>query len=52
MKVVAAYMLCLLGGNSNPSAKDLTAVLSSGASVGDLGRIHCDPSNMPNPGCL
>lgn len=30
MKVVAAYLLCLLGGNASPSAKDIEAVLGSG----------------------
>ncbi|BBM99092.1 large subunit ribosomal protein LP2 [Marchantia polymorpha subsp. ruderalis] len=39
MKVVAAYMLCLLGGNSNPSAKDLTAVLSSVGAEADNAKI-------------
>ena len=31
MKVVAAYLLALLGGNSSPSAKDIEAILGSGA---------------------
>jgi large subunit ribosomal protein LP2 len=29
MKHLAAYMLLTLGGNSSPSAKDITAVLES-----------------------
>lgn len=31
MKVVAAYLLALLGGNSSPSAKDIEAILGAGA---------------------
>ncbi len=31
MKVVAAYLLALLGGNPSPSAKDIEAILGSGA---------------------
>lgn len=31
MKVVAAYLLALLGGNASPSAKDIEAILGSGA---------------------
>ena len=30
MKVVAAYLLALLGGNTCPSAKDIKAILASG----------------------
>jgi hypothetical protein len=30
MKVVAAYLLALLGGNASPSAKDIEAILGSG----------------------
>ena len=29
MRYVAAYLLCALGGNDSPSAKDLEKVLSS-----------------------
>ncbi len=32
MKVVAAYLLALLGGNESPSAKDLKSILGSGSS--------------------
>jgi hypothetical protein len=32
MKVVAAYLLALLGGNESPSAKDLKHILGSGLS--------------------
>jgi ribosomal protein L12E/L44/L45/RPP1/RPP2 len=31
MKVVAAYLLAHLGGKSNPSADDISKILSSGA---------------------
>ena len=30
MKIVAAYLLAVLGGNANPSASDLKKILSSG----------------------
>jgi large subunit ribosomal protein LP2 len=30
MKVVAAYLLALLGGNASPSAKDIESILGSG----------------------
>jgi len=30
MKVVAAYLLALLGGNTSPSAEDLKNILASG----------------------
>lgn len=30
MKVVAAYLLALLGGNTTPSAEDLKKILGSG----------------------
>jgi len=30
MKVIAAYLLASLGGNSSPSAADLKSILSSG----------------------
>jgi len=30
MKIVAAYLLAVLGGNTNPSAGDLKNILSSG----------------------
>ena len=29
MKYVSAYLMCVLGGNENPSAKDIEKVLSS-----------------------
>lgn len=32
MKVVAAYLLALLGGNASPKAKDIEAILGSGTS--------------------
>lgn len=30
MKIIAAYLLAVLGGNTNPSADDLTHILNSG----------------------
>lgn len=39
MKVVAAYLLALLGGNPSPSAKDLTAILSSVGAEADQDKI-------------
>ncbi|KAG6547401.1 hypothetical protein Mapa_010849 [Marchantia paleacea] len=39
MKVVAAYLLALLGGNASPSAKDLTAILSSVGAEADKDKI-------------
>lgn len=33
MKVVAAYLLAVLGGNNNPTADDLKAILGSGISL-------------------
>ncbi|KAG9390039.1 Ribosomal protein L10/L12 [Carpediemonas membranifera] len=40
MKNLAAYMLCVLGGNTAPSAQDMTSVLSS---VGvDADSAQCD----------
>jgi putative exporter of polyketide antibiotics len=33
MKFVAAYLLAVLAGNPNPSAKDLTSILESGNST-------------------
>ncbi|KAG6547694.1 hypothetical protein Mapa_011144 [Marchantia paleacea] len=39
MKVVAAYMLALLGGNPSPSAKDLRAILSSVGAEADNAKI-------------
>ncbi|KAL2652905.1 hypothetical protein R1flu_021033 [Riccia fluitans] len=39
MKVVAAYLLALLGGNSSPSAKDITAILSSVGAEADNEKI-------------
>lgn len=32
MKVIAAYLLAVLGGNTSPSAKDLKGILGSGNS--------------------
>ncbi|KAL2649480.1 hypothetical protein R1flu_017608 [Riccia fluitans] len=39
MKIVAAYLLALLGGNPSPSAKDLTAILSSVGAEADNEKI-------------
>ncbi|KAL3701449.1 hypothetical protein R1sor_019476 [Riccia sorocarpa] len=39
MKVVAAYLLALLGGNPSPSAKDLTSILSSVGAEADNDKI-------------
>ncbi|XP_049414216.1 60S acidic ribosomal protein P2-like isoform X2 [Solanum stenotomum] len=37
MKVIAAYLLAQLGGNSNPSANDLKKILNSvGAEIDDV----------------
>ncbi|KAG6541649.1 hypothetical protein Mapa_016914 [Marchantia paleacea] len=40
MKVVAAYLLALLGGNASPTAKDLTAILSSVGAEADKEKIN------------
>ncbi|XP_024370319.1 large ribosomal subunit protein P2y [Physcomitrium patens] len=40
MKVVAAYLLCLLGGNASPSAKDIEAVLGSVGAEADSARVR------------
>ncbi|XP_039123138.1 60S acidic ribosomal protein P2B-like [Dioscorea cayenensis subsp. rotundata] len=40
MKVIAAYLLALLGGNSCPSADDLTKILSSVGAEADEDRIE------------
>ncbi|BBM97505.1 large subunit ribosomal protein LP2 [Marchantia polymorpha subsp. ruderalis] len=40
MKVVAAYLLALLGGNASPNAKDLTAILSSVGAEADKEKIN------------
>ncbi|GMH39973.1 hypothetical protein BSKO_07877 [Bryopsis sp. KO-2023] len=39
MKVVAAYLLAQLGGNSSPSKKDLEKILSSVGAEADSDRI-------------
>lgn len=39
MKVVAAYLLALLGGNTSPSADDLTKILGSVGVEADEDRI-------------
>ncbi|CAK9207063.1 unnamed protein product [Sphagnum troendelagicum] len=39
MKVVAAYLLALLGGNESPSAKDLKSILGSVGAEADDDRI-------------
>jgi large subunit ribosomal protein LP2 len=39
MKVVAAYLLALLGGNESPSAKDLKHILGSVGAEADDDRI-------------
>ncbi|XP_024395217.1 large ribosomal subunit protein P2y [Physcomitrium patens] len=39
MKVVAAYLLALLGGNSAPSAKDIESILGAVGAEADPSRI-------------
>ncbi|XWS56329.1 hypothetical protein CRYUN_Cryun09bG0076500 [Craigia yunnanensis] len=40
MKVVAAYLLAVLGGNTNPSADDLNHILASVGAVADDEKIE------------
>ncbi|KAJ8485376.1 hypothetical protein OPV22_017861 [Ensete ventricosum] len=40
MKVVAAYLLAVLGGNSHPSAGDITSILESVGAEVDVKRIN------------
>ncbi|KAG6477480.1 60S acidic ribosomal protein P2B-like [Zingiber officinale] len=40
MKVVAAYLLAVLGGNSNPSAGDIRSILDSVGAESDDKRIN------------
>ncbi|CAH1441718.1 unnamed protein product [Lactuca virosa] len=40
MKVVAAYLLALLGGNTSPSAEDLKKILGSVGAEADEDRIE------------
>ncbi|XP_039034173.1 60S acidic ribosomal protein P2-2-like [Hibiscus syriacus] len=40
MKVVAAYLLAVLGGNASPSAKDLKAILGSVGAEAEDDRIE------------
>ncbi len=40
MKVVAAYLLAHLGGNANPSAADISKILSSGAYGSGMARCR------------
>eukprot|EP00960_Hanusia_phi_P022839 675204-Hanusia_phi.AAC.9 len=40
MKHVAAYMLCVLGGNANPSANDIKKVLEAAEATVDDGAIN------------
>ncbi|XP_050370130.1 60S acidic ribosomal protein P2B-like [Argentina anserina] len=40
MKVVAAYLLAVLGGNASPSAKDIKSILSSVGAEADSDRIE------------
>ncbi|KAL8151132.1 hypothetical protein V2J09_020940 [Rumex salicifolius] len=40
MKVVAAYLLAVLGGNSSPSAKDIKNILGSVGAEADDDRIE------------
>ncbi|KAK9936018.1 hypothetical protein M0R45_012883 [Rubus argutus] len=40
MKVVAAYLLAVLGGNASPSAKDLKSILASVGAEADSDRIE------------
>ncbi|PRQ28413.1 large ribosomal subunit protein P2A-like [Rosa rugosa] len=40
MKVVAAYLLAVLGGNASPSAKDLKSILASVGAEAESDRIE------------
>ncbi|XP_012476644.1 60S acidic ribosomal protein P2-1 [Gossypium raimondii] len=40
MKVIAAFLLAVLGGNTNPSADDLKAILGSVAAEADDDKIE------------
>ncbi|PSS31372.1 60S acidic ribosomal protein [Actinidia chinensis var. chinensis] len=40
MKVIASYLLAVLGGNTNPSAADLKRILGSVGAEADDERIH------------
>ncbi|GMN39388.1 hypothetical protein TIFTF001_008625 [Ficus carica] len=40
MKIIAAYLLAVLGGNSNPSADDLKKILASVGAEADEARIE------------
>ncbi|KAM7496880.1 hypothetical protein LguiA_021294 [Lonicera macranthoides] len=40
MKVIAAYLLAVLGGNTNPSADDLKAILGSVGAEADEEKIE------------
>jgi hypothetical protein len=40
MKVIAAYLLAVLGGNTSPSAEDLKNILGSGTLSGLLDFSH------------
>lgn len=51
MKVVAAYLLAVLGGNNNPSAKDLKAILGSGMGLLPLSRFRSASSLHPVFSC-
>ncbi|XP_038891319.1 60S acidic ribosomal protein P2-2-like [Benincasa hispida] len=46
MKIVAAYLLAVLGGNSSPSAKDLKDILGSVGAEIDEERIELLLSNV------
>ena len=46
MKIVAAYLLAVLGGNSSPSAKDLKDILGSVGAEIDEDRIELLLSNV------
>ncbi|KAG4191659.1 hypothetical protein ERO13_A07G108760v2 [Gossypium hirsutum] len=40
MKVIAAFLLAVLGGNTNPSADDLKAILGSVGAEADDDKIE------------
>ena len=46
MKEVAAYVLCVLGGNKSPSADDVKAVLSSVEAEADDSAVDALVKNM------
>lgn len=50
MKIVAAYLLAVLGGNSNPSADHIKAILASGMRIIRM-NLLCVLLNEINKNC-